>query len=205
MPSARDDDPRLFDTAYHEAGHVIAALAYNLEFDKVTAIHAPEAGPHNHGAVIRKKPVAIHGGHNQLAALIHALAGPMAEALANERGDFPHAIRQWYDGDDTADDGDDPISGPDFDQLAQGTKRLYKRFGYVDEGEFVQRVGQETEKLLRDHWPRVEKLARSLIQRKSHSLTHPQVCRLLAVDPNCPAIAFMPFATRLSEDWRLTD
>src|SRR4051812_43735268 len=98
--NARRDDPRLFDTAYHEAGHVIASLALNLRFDKVIAVHAPEAGRENHGAVVRAEPIKVHGEHAELGALIQVIAGPMAEALFNKQSNSPHRISRWYAGED---------------------------------------------------------------------------------------------------------
>jgi hypothetical protein len=203
-------------TAYHEAGHVLIELACGFPpFQYVSALPNPALGDNNSGCICRPprheyKPKTKH---DELGWLLDLIAGKMAERRhrANEilrrmgPPDIftPHEASVFFV--DVEDGGGAPTDKSDYDRAFWWTKKLHSQFaGQPGPVPFLERVELQTEAFLSEHWCRVETLAGALID-PPHTLTYPQVCQALNINPDRPAQAFAPFQERLQSDWPLAD
>lgn len=142
-------------TAFHEAGHAVAALRLGLVFDHVTAV--PDERAETDGALHWTDLQS--SGELELAPEADAivlLAGPLAEARLLEV-----SIEDVF-GSDAAGD----------DREALATLGL-------DEDEFVTAT-RDAIALVEDEWPLIEKIAAELIRRDGEPLAFARVEALAA-------------------------
>lgn len=204
---------RDWDTAVHEAGHVIIRLVYAVPFRRVSSVPVSSLGGDNLGGVevepgqLRCGPFACYG------AIVDSVAGEIAVGLDHELDSWGEFLtveqRQQFNeveraigrmvGDEedgrprivlpaifspefaTRKDGrGSPDETPDdFTQAKTNALEFYASYGFTDPLSYFQQAERTAETILRDHWPQLNKLARSLYRRKSHTMTYRQVVRLL--------------------------
>jgi hypothetical protein len=196
-------DCELRRTAYHESGHVIVTLALGLSFDYVVAVPDRKLRPDATGGVVREPGTHPRkdGPDGQLQELHEFVAGWIAEdrfeCLCATKKTPLEAERNWIRHRMSRDctSAKVEVEDDDTENALDLAEAIYTQFGFADVETFLRHVERHVEKLLHEQWPQVDKLAQSLI--RSHSLTHHEVCELLAVDSSCPERTFPSFAEEL--------
>ena len=164
--------PTIEETAYHEAGHAVANIALGLHTTRVSIVN--EGGdfgrcfsPGSAGYHFKNQREFRRIGRDQIVA---TYAGWEAEVRYS-----PDANQEW--------------SQRDFDSVIEHSRecavfpRSCKNAGDEAHMKFLRRLQLEAKKLVRDHWAKIEIVAKALLER--NELTGAEVEKLIeSVEPD---------------------